>query len=231
MGYIIPKKKKSPAPPKKSPAPPQTIEFYSKKHHIVFYHITKCGMTTVRNFLECDRIPVSKIPHSPPLRVVCVIREPTSRLISAFLCLRGFKRLHLQYQVYATAPMFRKKFYELPLTQAFVLMVDQLAKMGPFDTHLQRQVTFLGPSNTIQNEYTSSRSPDKVTDWVLLSDLDNYCQKQFGLKPPHRNSSAENATVVLKKLVQESPHIQNQIKQIYMADFDLFEKIVANNIQ
>jgi len=210
--------------------PSQTTEFYSKKHNVIFYHITKCAMTTVRSTLECDRVPIKQITRQDQTpKILCVVRDPVDRIISAFLFLRKLKRFHLQYQVRPTSPMFRKKFYELPLQRSFILMIDEIAKNGPFDTHIQRQVDFLGPTNTIQNEFASSRSQDKVTDWVLLTNLDTYFMEHFGKKPQHRNTSSENSTNALKTLVQEKPRIQNLINQVYREDFDLFGNVSAKS--
>jgi hypothetical protein len=203
----------------------QTTEFYSKKHNMVLYHTTKCAMTTMKNYLQCDRVPLANIPKDA--RVICVVRHPVSRFISGFLTLRKINLMKI-YEVRQVSPPLKNKIKSAPLPQAFEAALEEVRARGPFDTHLQPQTAYLGPSNTIQNEYAGSRSPQKVTYWVPIEHLTKFCEKTFGSAPPRKNAADKQQETQLKNYVKNHPNLAEKILGIYKEDHERYKTISEN---
>jgi len=204
----------------------QTSEFYSPINEMVFYHITKCGMTSMLKFLNCKRVPMSRIPGTAP--IICIVREPLSRFISGFLTLRrkGLRRI---YRTRRLSPQFVRSFKKWPLESAFIRTVHEVCDRGPFDTHLQKMMDFLGPSATVQNKFAGRRDFDQVTDWVRLEDLDKFCLNMFQKSPIHHNQSSKTAVYKLQKLINVRSDLKKKLLDFYQQDLELYESVAFHN--
>jgi hypothetical protein len=178
----------------------------------------------MKNFLECKRIPLRSIPYTA--KVLCIVRHPLSRFISGFITLRKMGLLKI-YETRNVSPQFKKIFLNGLLIDAFNATVDEIESRGPFDTHLQLQKTFLGPSQTIQNEFAGSRNPSKVTHWVPLEYLNEFCQKTFHSVPPSMNTSNKSQDHVIKAHMKLNPNISERILKIYDADAQKYFNILS----
>ena len=209
--------------PRPSPSVrPQTTEFYSKKLNTVLYHITKCAMTTMRNFLGCDRVPSNSIPASAV--VVCVVRDPVDRFVSGFLTLRKIGLLDM-YRVRSPSSRFTSDFKRLPLLPAFLRTVEEVQRIGPFDTHLQAQQNFLGPSNTVQNEFAGNRRPEKVNHWIDIKNLDAFCLATYGKKPPRANTANPQSKRTIQEHLRTHPSVAVTIQQLFRQDGERHRKV------
>lgn len=201
----------------------QSTEFYSRSRNMVLYHTTKCAMTTMKNYLNCDRVPLSAIPADA--KVICVVRHPVSRFISGFLTLRKINLMKC-YEVRRVSDDLKHKIKHGPIIPAFEAALAEVQTRGAFDTHLQPQTAYLGPSNTIQNEFAGSRSPAKVTYWVPIQHLTKFCQKTFGSAPPRKNEANKGQENQLKNFVKNNPRIAQAIEKVYAQDLQRYEDVV-----
>lgn len=201
----------------------QRTEFYSSGYHLVLYHITKCGMTSMRRTFEMQRKPLSNIPRDA--KILCVLRNPLDRFISGVLTLRKIGLLKM-YSMYQVSPEFKRKFMALPYHRLIPMVLNKIEKDGTaFDSHLQAQVCFLGPSNTPQDEFVSARSAAKVDYWVRLEDVNRFCRQVFGIPAVHNNRSSAKDRDQIINIFNSSPPLLEQFHRIYSKDWDLWENI------
>lgn len=150
------------------------------------------------------------------------------RFVSGFLTLRGIG-LRTIYRTRNLSLTFRRFFSDGPLIEVFDATLKEVEQRGPFDTHLQSQTTFLGPSNTIQNEFAGGRDPSKVTHWVPIRKLDDFCLREFGAKPPRKNQANKVQEGVLKTDLEKHPELSDRIRKLYQADLIRHTELIGGS--
>jgi len=204
----------------------QDKEFYSKKYNIVHYHTAKCGATTMNDFLQCNkRIPIKNIPSNA--KILCIVRNPVSRFISGFLYVRKTK-LNKGYKLRNLSPQFTQKLLKGSLIDSFEATIQEIEMRGAFDTHLQSQECYLGSSATIQDKFSGKRDASKVTYWVPLEYLNQFCETHFNAVPKRLNSSDNTETNILKSHIEIHPELKEKILKIYKTDAERYFKIIKN---
>jgi DNA-binding PucR family transcriptional regulator len=114
------------------------------------------------------------------------------------------------------------------LIKAFEATLNEVEKRGPFDTHLQAQTAYLGPSKTVQNAFAGKRNPDKVTYWVPIEQLSEFCKTTFGAVPPRKNESDKNLETQLKMYVKNH-QLEDRILNMYKEDAKRYFDITGKN--
>lgn len=195
---------------------------YCAQYNLVHYHITKCGMTTMGNTFKFNWVPDSHVPRTAT--VICIVRDPIKRFVSGFLCLRkiGF---HDGYSLRSLGPAVKNAILQPDLIPAFLEAINQLTRGGAFDSHVQRQCEFIGPSKTIQNIYCGTRSVNNITHLVKLKDLDRTLSVLYpGIKIVRKNDTIfKEDSKRLNKYLQERDDLRNLLERFYAEDRILFE--------
>lgn len=214
--------------PKHPPAPLERHSFYSPDYNLRLYHITKCGLTSLRRELKLQVGETNRLLSST--KTLCVVREPIERFVSGFLTLRKIGLMDM-YQVRRpgehTARIIRTK----PLLEAFEHVICRVLVWGPFDSHIQHQVEYLGPSNTIQNKFCGHRKMSDIDYLIPLPRLNGFMQRTFKLKVRHVNKAMSRREVKqCHDWLNRHPHIKRHLLQVYSKDVELYQQALGSAI-
>lgn len=197
-------------------------QFYSPSHKVIFYHITKCAMTSIIKELQCIQTSHQKTKED---KTIAVIRDPITRFVSGFFQLRrkGYQPGYSAREV--KTKNFWKTIQEKPVKTAFPIYFKEVCSNTPFDSHNMSQTAFLDNDPIQPMVGFSLRSLKYIDVFLRFEHLSedmkthlNVTLKNFKNQTMHPEKSwCENFLKEEKNLTK--------LKQIWGKDFILYESI------
>lgn len=187
-------------------------------------------MTSTIKTLDLVWIDVTKIPKDR--MVVCILREPLSRLMSSFSTVRE-RYQKSKNKLRKLDAQVESEIFGSDISVAFDTYLKEIFTHGVFDSHHLRQSDYL--SNEHKRIYPScdsiaDRKVSDVTHFLCFDRLDSELKRithQRGLNVSNINRSVSNYQKTLKPILKK---YKNEIKAMYAEDFMLWDEKISKRV-
>lgn len=201
---------------------------YNKDLNLEFYHITKNAMTAIINTLQLKWTNIETLPDNR--KTFAVIRNPIKR------CVSGFIEIHKLYQINIREHTFKPLNKELEdlifknpdIETAFGIYIDEIEKNGFFEQHNLSQNKFLD-GYIVPDLFTIPRKIENVTDYILFEDMDKQISNLINKDIKIKRLNVGNKSMK-DRLYKILPTYEERIKNIYLDDWELYQKILNGNV-
>lgn len=185
-------------------------EMYSKKYDLIFYHIPKNAMTTMRNIgFRWEE------NYNKEAKIFTIIRDPFERLISAYIQAQSHtNRIINNKDPFILRKIEKNKLKGIFLEENINLFINTISE-GVFEAHHQPQITFL-------NDNELNRNINNVNFFLLFENLNGELSKKLNINNPFRYYHNKTNTIKKNQIRKKFLIYKNKIEEIYQEDYQLW---------